>query len=98
MQLNLDTFKFEKKELLRMLKLSKKVTFKMLVLSGKFQNHKWFYFLIFLQTLVRFFTYRGLIEARNKIQIRKSKKTRCKIKKIKIDLCFKLLNLERKER
>ena len=38
MQLNLDTFKFEKKELLRMLKLSKKVTFKMLVLTGKFQN------------------------------------------------------------
>ena len=38
MQLNLDTFKFEKKELLRMLELSKKVTFKMLVPSGKFQN------------------------------------------------------------
>ena len=41
MQLNLDTFKFEKKELLRMVKLSKKVTFKMLVLSGKFQNNEW---------------------------------------------------------
>ena len=39
MQLNLDTFKIEKKELLRMLKLSKKVTFKMLILSGKFQHH-----------------------------------------------------------
>ena len=39
MQLNLDTFQFEKKELLRMLKLSRKVTFKMLVLTGKFKNH-----------------------------------------------------------
>ena len=41
MQLNLETFKFEKKEFLRMLKLSKKVTFEMLVLTGKFKNHKW---------------------------------------------------------
>ena len=40
MQLNLDTFKFEKKELLRMVKLSEKVTFKMLILTGKFQNNK----------------------------------------------------------
>ena len=38
MQLNLDTFKFEKKGLLRILKFSKKVTFKILVLIGKFQN------------------------------------------------------------
>ena len=40
MQINLDTFKFEKKELLRMAKLSEQVTFKMLVLIGKFQNNK----------------------------------------------------------
>ena len=38
MQLNLDTFKFEKKELLRMVKLSEKVTFKMLILIAKFQK------------------------------------------------------------
>ena len=40
MQLNLDTFKFEKKELLRMVKLGEKVTFKMLTPSDKFQNNK----------------------------------------------------------
>ena len=40
MQLNLDTLKFEKKQLLRMVKLSKKVTFKMLILSGKLQNNE----------------------------------------------------------
>ena len=40
MQLNLDTFKFEKKELLRMVKLSEKVTFKMLLFTGKFQNNE----------------------------------------------------------